>query len=109
MNEYRSKSERSVKLENVSKPKGMLVVDTHTTLLSHIELLNKNLVERSFGKANVIQVQAIRCNFCGREHANGMCSLVGLNEEVQFANFQKNNTYSNTYNPGWRDQIMLEQ
>lgn len=36
MNKYRSKSERSVKLETSGTPKGMLIVDTHTSLLAQI-------------------------------------------------------------------------
>ena len=104
MNEYYSKSERSVKIKIMAKPKGMLVVDTHTSLLSKIELLNKKLVESSLDKANVRQIQAFRCEFYEGEHANGRCSLEGSCEEVQFANFQKNNPYSNTYNPSLKDQ-----
>lgn len=56
MNEYRSKSERSVKMETVGTPKGMLSIGTHTSLLAHIELLNKKLAESSLVKANVSQV-----------------------------------------------------
>ena len=44
MNDYRSKSERSVKLVKVCPPKGILPLDTHTALLAQIELLNKKLV-----------------------------------------------------------------
>lgn len=36
MNEYHSKSERSVKIETAGKPKGMLIVDTQTALLAPI-------------------------------------------------------------------------
>lgn len=102
-NEYRSKSERLVKLETVGTPKGMLPLNTHIALLVQIELLNKNLAESSLGRANISQVQALRCDLYGGEHANGMRSLEGESEEVKFANFQKNNPYSNTYNSGWKD------
>lgn len=102
LNDNCSKSKRLVKIETVDTPKGMFVVDTHIALLAQIELLNKNIDERSLSKANVIQIQALRCDFCGGEHAIGMCSLEGQSEEVQFVNFQKNNPYSNTYNPGWK-------
>lgn len=73
MNEYRSKRERSVKIETVGTPKGMLVIDIHTALLAHIELLNKKLAESSSGKANVSHVQALRYDFYGGEHVNGRC------------------------------------
>ncbi|XP_050909769.1 uncharacterized protein LOC127123611 [Lathyrus oleraceus] len=102
MNEYHSKSKSSVKIETVGMPKGMLVVDTHTALLAQIELLNKKLAESSLGKANVSQVQTLRCEFYGEEHVNRMCSLEWSSEEVQFANFQKNSPYSYTYNLGWK-------
>lgn len=98
MNEYRSKSKRSVKLETNGTPKGMSIVDTHTTLLAQIELLNKKLVEGCLNKANVSQVQALNYDFCGGGHENGRCSLEGVSEEAQFAKFQKNNPYFNTYN-----------
>lgn len=87
MNEYRSKSERSVKIKIVGTPKSMLVVDTHTVLLAQIGFLNKKLAESSLGKSNVSQVQASMCDFCGGEHANGRCSLEGSSEDVQFSNF----------------------
>lgn len=45
LNEYCSKSERSVKIETLGKPKGMLAVDIHIVLLSQIELLNKKQLE----------------------------------------------------------------
>lgn len=70
MNEYHSKNESSIKLETMGTPKGMLPLDIHTALLAQIELLNKKLAESNLGKANVSQVQAFRCDFCGVEHAN---------------------------------------
>lgn len=47
-------SDMSVKIEIVGTPKGMLDVDTHTSLLAQIELLNKMLVGSSLSKTNVI-------------------------------------------------------
>lgn len=48
-------------------------------------------------------VQALRCNFCGGGYENYRCSSEGSNEEAKVSNFQRNNPYSNTYNPGWKD------
>ncbi|KAI5392578.1 hypothetical protein KIW84_077105 [Lathyrus oleraceus] len=93
MNEYRSKIERSVKLEIVGTPKVMLPFDTNIALLVQIELLNKKLDEGILGRANVSQVQTLRCDLCGEEHANERCSLEGTSEKVQFANVQKNNLF----------------
>lgn len=103
MNEYHSKSERLFRLETVGTPKSMLPLDTHTALLAQIELLNKKIAESRLGRANVSQVHALRCDFFGGEHANGRCSLEGTREEVQLSNFQKNKSYSNTYNLCWKD------
>ena len=43
LNEYRSKSERGVKIEMTGALKGVLTLDTHISLLAQIELLNKRL------------------------------------------------------------------
>ncbi|XP_050877304.1 uncharacterized protein LOC127081059 [Lathyrus oleraceus] len=86
MNEYRSKSERSVKLETSGTPKGMSTVDTHTALLAQVELLNKQLAKGCLNKANVSQVQSLKCDFYGRGYENVRCLLEGVIEEVQFAN-----------------------
>lgn len=81
----------------------MLAIDTHTGLLAQIELLNKNLVESSLNQANVSKMQALKCDLCEEGHANEMWSLEGSSEVAQFSNSEKNNSYSNTYNPGWKD------
>lgn len=47
-------------------------------------------------------VQSLKCDFYGGGHENERCLFKGVSEEAQFANFQKNNPYSNTYNPGWK-------
>lgn len=65
----------------------MLAIDTHTSDLAQIELLNKKLSESSLSQANVSQVQALKCDFYGEGHGNGMCSLEGSSEEAQFVNF----------------------
>lgn len=37
------------------------------------------------------------------EHLNGNYVPYVESAEVQYANLQRNNLYSNTYNPGWKD------
>lgn len=81
----------------------MLVVDTHIGHLTQIELLNKKLTESNLGKANVSQVQELRCDFYGKGHENMRFSLEESSEEAKFANFQKNNPHSNTNKPIWKD------
>lgn len=87
LNEYRSKREKSAKIETVGTPKGMLAIDTHTSLLAQIELLNKKLARSSLSKANMSQVQTLQCDFFGKGHENGRFSLKGSSEEAKFANF----------------------
>lgn len=87
LNEYHSKSERSVKIESAGTLKSTLAIDTHTTLLAQIELMNKKLYESSLSQANMSQIQALKYDFCGEGHANGICFLEGSSEEAQFANF----------------------
>lgn len=70
LNEYRSKSERSINIETVDTPKGMLCIDTHTSLITQIKLLNKKLAESNLSKAYVTQVQALKCDLCGEGHEN---------------------------------------
>lgn len=41
--------------------------------------------------------------FYGEGHENGNYVLEGASVDAQYANFQKNNPYSNTYNLGWKD------
>ncbi|KAK2436917.1 hypothetical protein QL285_021877 [Trifolium repens] len=102
LNEYRSKSERD------PKKKGMIEVSTHTALLAQIELLNKQLAAKSISEPNVSQVQDVRCDFCQGPHANGMCSAEANAEEANYADgYQKNNPFSGTYNPGWKDHPNL--
>lgn len=105
LNEYHSKSERSVKNEIVGTPRGMLVVDSHTALLAQIKLLNKKIAKSGISKANVRHVQPFRFDYYGGGHANRRCYLEESSEEAQFSNFHKNNPYSNTYNPGWKDHL----
>lgn len=49
-------------------------------------------------KENVSQIQTLKCDFCGEAHANGNYIKEVRCAEVQYASFQKNNPYSNTYN-----------
>lgn len=80
LNEYCSKSERSVKTKTAGTLKGMLAINTDTAILTQIKLLNKKLAERSLSQANVSHVHTLKCDLCGEGHANRMCSLEGLSE-----------------------------
>lgn len=53
-------------------------------------------------KPQVQQAAALRCDCCGKEHANDECVPEGLSEEANYMrNYQRGNPYSNTYNPGY--------
>ena len=54
----------------------------------------------------------MQCELCGGVHGNQECptikSLTMLSEHVDYtgnAPQPQNNTYSNTYNPGWRNHL----
>jgi hypothetical protein len=86
----------------------MIEVSTHTALLAQIELLNKQLAAKSISEANVSQVQDVKCDFCQGPHANGRCSAEADTKEANYAGgYQKNNPFSGTYNPGWKDHPNL--
>lgn len=53
--------------------------------------------------AQVQPVQVVYCGICGGPHFSMHC--VATAKQVEEINFLKqNNPYSNTYNPGWKDQ-----
>jgi len=43
-------------------------------------------------------VAAVRCDLCGKGHANGECVPEGVSEEANYVNYQRQNPY---YNPGF--------
>lgn len=51
------------------------------------------------------QIQTLKFDFCGEGHVNANFTIEVKSVEVQYANFQKNNPYSNTYNPGSKDHM----
>ncbi|XP_050895887.1 uncharacterized protein LOC127102575 [Lathyrus oleraceus] len=92
-NEYYSR-------EHAMKQKGIHAVNSTITLSSQIEALNKQFVASQLAQYNVSHIQILRRDCCGGEHANGSCTIEVESAEVQYVNFQKNNSYSNTYNTG---------
>ncbi|XP_022156835.1 uncharacterized protein LOC111023669 [Momordica charantia] len=93
--------------------KGLNESESYYALNSKVENLT-NLVMRSMtqqntvgasdGKANVSHIQGISCSFCEGEHHYN--NYPDNPESVYYlGNAQNNgkNSYSNTYNPGWRN------
>lgn len=86
-------------------------MDTHTTLLTQLEVLTKKLLGATIVHANenVNQAQALRCEFYEQGHTNGNCIPEGFTEEAQYANnYPKGNPYSNTYNQVWKYHLNLK-
>ncbi|XP_022158611.1 uncharacterized protein LOC111025065 [Momordica charantia] len=93
--------------------KGLVESESYTTLNSNIEnltvLVMRSMMQQSSvgaltGTANVNQIQGISCSFCEGDHHYNNCP--GNPESVYYlGNPQnnRNNLYSNTYNPGWRN------
>ena len=54
--------------------------------------------------AKVKQVTALSCVYCGEEHDFDNClgSLASINYVDNFNRQPQNNSYSNTYNPAWK-------
>lgn len=82
LNEYRSNSERGVKVEMTRTLKGVLTLDTHIVLLAQIELLNKRLAESNLNQVNISHVKTLKCDFCVEGRANGLCVLERSSEEA---------------------------
>lgn len=93
--------------------KGLFDLDSHDAGLAQQKIITQQLDELKKGmealKLNSVQHQAaqvnsvkgMKCDFCEGPHPNGACELpLEIQEQV---NFVKNNPYSNTYNPGWRN------
>lgn len=55
------------------KKKGVLVLDTNTTLLVQLEALTKQLVRATIILVNVNLVQMLHYNFYGEGRVNGNC------------------------------------
>ncbi|MCI21853.1 hypothetical protein A2U01_0043024, partial [Trifolium medium] len=108
-NEYRAHNDRSAK-----KKAGMLELDTQTTLLAQSKLMNtqmesllKQFTNSSTAQAQVKAAQELECDFCRQPHENGACFPEGSEQAKYLSNFRKSNpnynSYSNTYNSGWKD------
>ena len=95
-NEYRADAEK--------KKRGAYGVSDTTSILANQASMNKKneaLTKefQGFTLANKQQqVAAVRCDLCGKGHANGECVPEGVSEEENYVNYQRQNPY---YNPGF--------
>ncbi|XP_057434358.1 uncharacterized protein LOC130727097 [Lotus japonicus] len=60
-------------------------------------------MQRQFQAAKISNVDSIHCGTCGGPRASEDCGA-DFDEEVKVLGNSQNNPYSNTYNPGWRNQ-----
>jgi len=107
-NEYRAENERNKKgLFGVSENNAILA--NQDAMCKQLEALAKHVQSMSVSQGQAQQATSLRCDFCGEGHANGECVPEGVSEEANYmGNYQKNNPYSNTYNPGWAQHPNLK-
>ncbi|XP_074576604.1 uncharacterized protein LOC141833120 [Curcuma longa] len=94
---------------SAQKIPGKYNVDPYTKLNAQIDALTKRVEGMNVGKVHAVTTN---CDICGdSSHTTEMCPAVACqNQIVQYeqcdavgAYNQRNNPYSNTYNPGWRN------
>ncbi|XP_074560122.1 uncharacterized protein LOC141816192 [Curcuma longa] len=94
---------------SMTRTPGKYNVDTLTRLNAQMDALSKRVENMSIGKVNAV---ATPCDICGdSSHTQEMCQVGAL--QAQIAQYeqcdavgtynQRNNPYSNSYNPGWRN------
>lgn len=66
------------------------------------KIISKQLDASQLAQANVSQLQTPKCDFYDKAHTNKNCTPEVESVEAQYAKFQKTNSYSNTYNLGWK-------
>lgn len=84
---------------------GVLQMDAFNAISTQIVALSKQMRSLEVqSQANAQMEHVISYEFCGSEHFWDQCSLqVGSVNYIGNFNRSKNNLYSNTYNPGWRN------
>ncbi|XP_034203729.1 uncharacterized protein LOC117618238 [Prunus dulcis] len=100
-NNYQWPSERST-----PKKAGIHEIDAISALTAQISTMSKQLGTLN---VNAIQSTNLSCEFCAGPHHGNECGaspFTSPSEQVnQVSDFnrQRNNPYSNTYNPGWKN------
>ncbi|XP_048140761.1 uncharacterized protein LOC125316465 [Rhodamnia argentea] len=86
------------------KPNGIYEVGVSNAIATHFAALNKKI-------DSVLKIQGSTCEFCNGSHASDECQVgnpfahppENTNFVGNFSRPLRNNPYSNTYNPGWRN------
>ncbi|XP_073152975.1 uncharacterized protein [Henckelia pumila] len=102
---YHPQSERNA----VRRSAGMHQVDAFTSVAAQLEVMNKRIEELTLGQS-AMRIQEVWCEKCGAEHFTKDCQTGnpsyqpdgGMVNHVGNQNRPRNDPFSNTYNPGWR-------
>ncbi|XP_073120170.1 uncharacterized protein [Henckelia pumila] len=102
---YHPQSERNA----VKRPTGMHQVDAFTSVAAQLEVMNKRIEELTLGQSTM-RIQEVWYEKCGAEHFMKYCQTSnpsyqpdgGMVNHVGNQNRPRNDPFSNTYNPGWR-------
>ena len=89
------------------RPSGLHKVDTNTALNAKLDALSTMIAS--------LETQGVSCEFCGGNHVSTDCQVSNPHaSSFEHANFVSNfnrgsqtNSYSNTYNLGWRNHPNL--
>lgn len=109
-NEYRALIDKG------ANNKGILKLHNQSTLMAcqkltiaQFEALTKQLNASYLVQAKSQQVEVLRCELYGVGHNNAECVFEEEFEQVNYiGNYQKENPFSNTYNPTWKDHLSLK-
>ncbi|XP_073137281.1 uncharacterized protein [Henckelia pumila] len=99
---YHPQSKRS----GARKSTGIHQVEAFTSVAAQLEVMNKRIEELSVGHS-AMRVQEVWCEKCGAEHFTKDCQTFSQPEGVMAShmgnqNRPRNDPFSNSYNPGWR-------
>ncbi|XP_076920646.1 uncharacterized protein LOC143581846 [Bidens hawaiensis] len=83
---------------STSSHKGMHHVDSNTLVTAQLETLSKKFEQL---QTELVKAKT-KCETCGGEHKTKYCQQIMMVEDVDYVSRQ-NNTFGNTYNPGWRN------
>ncbi|XP_076896404.1 uncharacterized protein LOC143549389 [Bidens hawaiensis] len=78
--------------------KGMHHVDSNTFVTAQLEALSKKFEQL---QTELVKAKT-KCDTCGGEHKTKYCQQSMMVEDVDYVSRQ-NNTFGNTYKPGWRN------
>ncbi|XP_073120506.1 uncharacterized protein [Henckelia pumila] len=105
---YHPQSGRNV----ARRPAGMHQVDAFTSVAAHLEVMNKRIEELTLGQS-AMRIQEVWYEKCGAKHFTKDCQTGnpsyqpegGMVNHVGNTNRPRNDPFSNTYNPGWKQHL----